>query len=86
MFFSFATGKQVSTMSRRIYRDLEDGFDDESFLDDEELDSGRPQKRREHRPSDRLSRQPRDDSGRRHQDKPMRRRELASLKAWGTPY
>jgi hypothetical protein len=73
-------------MSRRIYRDLDDGFDDESFLEDDEFDPDHSHKRREHRQSDRTSRSPRDDSGRRRSEKPLRRRELASLKAWGAPY
>ena len=51
--------------------ELDDDFDDDAFLDDEELQPGSGRPKR-----------PRDPSS----DKPSRRRELASLKAWGTPY
>jgi hypothetical protein len=76
-------------MSKRNYDDSgddsDDDSDDDAFLDEEDLVFERIQKRRDPR-GPAKPKKPRDGGSGGHSDKPDRRRELASLKAWGAPY
>ena len=69
-------------MSPRRRHDFDDGFDEESLFEDEELAFERI-RRRDSRQSPRRQR---DAGSSRHPDTPSHRRKLASLKAWGSPY
>lgn len=73
-------------MSKRRQDDWDDGFDEGSNFDDDEVAFERIQRRREQRPPARLPKDSRDNASPRSGGRPNRRRDLASLKAWGTPY
>jgi hypothetical protein len=73
-------------MSKHRWRDFDDGFDEESLLEDEQVKFERIVRQRAKKSK---VESPRDLGGRktsRRSGTTDDRRELASVKAWGTPY
>jgi hypothetical protein len=77
---------QELTMTTHRRHDSDDGFDEDSLFDDEEFVLGRASKWRDQKPVSKPPKGLPERNPSRHDDRGSRRRELASVKAWGTPY
>jgi len=73
-------------MTKHRRHDFDDGFDEDSLFDDEELVHARAGRWRDPKPPAKTPKDSYDRHPSRHDDPPSRRRELAAAKAWGTPY
>lgn len=73
-------------MSKRKSPDLDDDFDEESVFEDDDYMVERIERRREHRGPMKPPKGSREGGSSRESHRSNRRRDLASIKAWGTPY
>jgi len=73
-------------MSKRRSPDLDEDFDEESVFEDDDYLVERIERRHEHRAPMKPPKGSREGGPGREPNRSNRRRDLASIKAWGAPY